>query len=205
MHIIGLTGGIASGKSTVSTFLQNAGITVIDADKIAREVVLPNTPAYHDIVQTFGADILLPDQHIDRKKLGTLVFSQPEQLQTLNQITHPRIAQTTAALFAQAEAQGICCLVYEVPLLFENNLQDGMHATILVSLPPDQQLQRLLQRDPITPEQAKARIHAQMPLEEKQKLADHIIDNSQSIEHTIQQTIVIWNLICPQTPLSIPT
>ena len=154
-------------------------------------------PAYQEIVQTFGPDILLNDKQIDRKKLGSIVFSSQEKLQQLNQITHPRVAQLAAERFVALEEQGHSFVVYEVPLLFENQLQDQFDTTILVSVPLAVQVKRLTQRDPITEEEALARINSQLPLEEKAKLADYIIDNAGTQDQTIDQIERIWSSVFP--------
>lgn len=195
MKIIGLTGGIASGKSTVATLLREMEIPVIDADDIAHQIVAPGEPAYQEIVQTFGPHILSADGTIDRKRLGSLVFAQEEQRKKLNAITHPRVAQRFAELSQQLAEEGHSLLVYEVPLLFETGLHHSLDAVILVAASEEQQLQRLQERNQLSPEAARARLQAQMPLAQKRALADYVIDNSNSLEELRQQVHQIWNSV----------
>ena len=195
MRIIGLTGGISSGKSTIADYLRKVGLPVIDADQIARMIVEIGKPAYLDIVHTFGSSILQKDQTIDRKKLAHYVFSNPKQRQILNEITHPRIAEEATKTIHYHAQNGHENLIYEVPLLFENQLQHNMTAVILVSISTELQMQRLLLRDLINEKEALERINSQMPLSEKKKLTPYIIDNSGSIEQSISQLKSIWKAI----------
>ncbi len=201
MLIIGLTGGIASGKSTIADYLRRSGIPVVDADQLARDIVKVGKKAYLDIIQTFGDSILNEDRTLNRSKLAQIVFQDPDKLAQLNAITHPEIAHEAQRIFNNYEKQGYEQVIYDVPLLFENNLQSMMDAVILVAIPPELQLERLLQRDSISKEEALRRIRSQMPLDEKKKLTPYIIDNSGTIEDSIQQLRTIWSHLT-HSPLS---
>ncbi|HHV71759.1 MAG TPA: dephospho-CoA kinase [Clostridia bacterium] len=196
MLVAGITGGIASGKSTVTNIFRELGATIIDADLIAREVVEPGQPAWKKIVEHFGQDILLPDQTINRKKLGELVFNNPEQLALINKLTHPVIINTIKSRIAELKdpnAKGL--LLVDVPLLIELNMMEMVDEVWLVYVDRETQLQRLQMRDGLSPEQAEARINAQMSLKDKCAFADRIIDNSKGIEHTRKQVLKIWEEI----------
>lgn len=204
MKLIGLTGGIASGKSTVAQVLREADLVVLSADQIARDAVQPGQPAYLDIIQTFGPSILQPNQQIDRNRLGQLIFANPELRAQLNAITHPRIAQMAASWIEQYSQQGLPLLVYEVPLLFETHMETMFEQIILVVTPPDIQCQRLQQRDHLSPTDALARIQSQMPLEYKIQRAHILIHNHGSLEELKQAVRVIIPMITssPSSPSS---
>jgi dephospho-CoA kinase len=182
VQLIGLTGGIASGKSTVASLFNEFGFAVISADHIAREITAPHSPTLTKIIEHFGHDIIHPDGSLNRKKLAYIVFSQPSKRQILNAIMHPQIASRSAELIAQHRLQLTAQLIYELPLLFENQLQDMFDLVILVAIPRELQLQRLILRDQISQREASDRIDSQMPLEQKRHLADYIIENTQSLE-----------------------
>ena len=193
MIVAGLTGGIATGKSTVAAIFEEAGAFLIDADRIAREVVRPGTPAYSDIVAHFGRGILLADGEIDRKLLAALIFSDPVQRRSLEAIVHPHVKKETArrlALIRQDAPDAV--VVVDVPLLFETGMNRDYHPVIVVYIPEPLQLVRLVARDGITETEALARIRSQMPIETKKSLATHVIDNSDSIEATRAQTLEIY-------------
>jgi len=192
MLLVGLTGGIASGKSTVSAFLRALGAVVIDADKLAREVVAKGSEGLDLIAQTFGRTLLAPDGTLDRKKLGDLVFADADKRKQLEAITHPRIFQRFAELSQEAESKGEPAVVYDAPLLIERDLHKGMNATVVVWVPRDLQLQRLMMRDDISLAQAEQRLAAQMPLDEKKPIAQYVIDNSRSLAETEAQTAYVW-------------
>lgn len=194
-RIIGLTGGIASGKSTVGRMLRELGAEVIDADQVAREVVAPGSPALAEIVEVFGAGVLLPDGTLDRKALAARVFSDDEARRTLNRITHPRVAAETARRIAEASMRGLPLVVYEVPLLVENQLHLGMDGVIVVDVPPALQLRRAVERDGMSEEEARARIAAQATRDERLAAASHVIDNAGSIEHTRAQVEAVWRAL----------
>ena len=186
MKIIGLTGGIASGKSTVSRFLVKLGAAIIDADVLARQVVQPGEKAYTKIVQTFGNSIVLNDKHIDRKALAKIVFGNPEQLQKLNAIVHPEVIDKTKRMLQELKLSGEKVAVIDAPLLIEAGMTFLADEVWLVSVRPEIQLQRLVKRDETTIIEAQARVKAQMPLAEKLPYSNRIIDNSQTLTETYQ-------------------
>lgn len=191
MRVIGLTGGIASGKSTVSAMLRELGAEIIDADQLAREIVEPGQPALEEIARRFPG-VLTPDGRLDRPKLGAHIFAHPEERAALNAITHPRVRELFEKKTAALEARGIDRVVYDVPLLIESGLQHGMEAVILVVVPREVQLARLMARDGFTREQAEARLNAQMPLEQKVPHATYVVDNSGSLDQTREQVERAW-------------
>ena len=185
--IIGLTGGIASGKSTVSNWLISQGYPVIDADIAARRVVEPGMPALREITEAFGRDILLEDGTLDRKKLGAIIFSDEEKRQTLNAIVHPAVREWMRQETERAFSEGASVVIMDIPLLFESKLTHMVEETVLVYVSMETQLKRLMDRDGYSEADALARIHAQMPIDDKRKLADYIIDNNGPVSETIEQ------------------
>ena len=193
MQVIGLTGGIATGKSTVCAILENAGAVIIDADRIARKLVKKNLPAYRQIVDTFGKSILLPDGEINRTALGDLIFNDPRKKQLLNKIVHPQVGKETDRQLKRIEKSNPHALVIlDIPLLLESGLHKNLSEVIVVYTPEHIQINRLMQRDHISQENALARIRSQMPIEEKKKLATIVIDNSGTLEDTRKQTLEIF-------------
>lgn len=191
MKLVGLTGGIASGKSTVSKILAELGATVLDADRIAREVVEPGTPALAAIAERFRG-VIGPDGTLDRARLGARVFSDASERRALNAIIHPRIAEAfLAKTHALAEA-GVDLVIYDAALLVENRIHERMDEVIVVHVPRAVQLDRLMSRDGLSPEQAEARLAAQMPLDDKVPLATYVVDNSGSIDATRAQVVALW-------------
>ncbi|KAE8284104.1 Dephospho-CoA kinase domain-containing protein [Larimichthys crocea] len=190
MFLVGLTGGISSGKSTVSSMLRELGCPIIDADVVARKVVEPHTPAYSRIVYHFGPEILLENGEIDRQKLGQLIFTSEEKRKLLNSITHPEIHKAMLKEILFYFLRGYRYVVLDVPLLFETRrLTQFLNHTVVVYCDPATQLSRLMQRDGLTQEQAEQRVAAQMPLNEKRGLANHVIENSGSREDTHRQVL----------------
>ncbi|MFC7393684.1 dephospho-CoA kinase [Scopulibacillus cellulosilyticus] len=189
---IGLTGGIASGKSTVSAMIKNFGIPIIDADIISREVVEPGEEAYKQIVASFGSDILLENGQINRKKLGSIVFQDADQRIILNNIVHPQVRKSMLQKINFYEKKGEKAIVLDIPLLFEGKLTGWVDKKLLVYVDPKTQLERLINRDHSTEKQALDRIRSQMPLDEKKALADAIIDNNGSVDNTLQQLKAIF-------------
>ncbi|WP_226528552.1 dephospho-CoA kinase [Metabacillus niabensis] len=185
--VIGLTGGIASGKSTVSNKIKKLGITVVDADEISRDVVEIGKPAYNQIVNVFGVDILQHDQTLDRGKLGALIFSDPKRREQLNKIVHPEVRKEMLRQVEKERKQGSRAVVLDIPLLFESKLTYMVDKTLLVYVDEQTQLERLMQRNGYTEAEAKLRIQSQLPLKDKRKLADEIIDNNGSLENTQTQ------------------
>lgn len=195
MHIIGLTGGIASGKSTVSAMLAQLGAYIVDADQIAHEIVEPGQPAWQEIVTHFSKNILLPDGRIDRKSLGELIFNNISERTWLEKITHYRVRERTEQMLVEAQQQGCTVAVLDVPLLLEVGWQDMADEIWVVYVDEATQLSRLISRSNLLPEQAAARIKAQMSLTEKINYADVIIDNNKDVENTRLQVIAAWEKI----------
>jgi dephospho-CoA kinase len=177
-RVVGLTGGIAAGKSTVARCFEDLGVPVVDADKLARDAVARGSSGLSEIVAAFGEDVLLADGTLDRKALGARVFADAALRARLNAITHPRIAQLGAAQVAEHARRGAPYVLYEAALIVENGLHGSFHALVVVSVDPVVQLARLMGRDGLSEAEAKARIAAQMPLEKKIEVADFVIDNS---------------------------
>ncbi|MBE3554304.1 MAG: dephospho-CoA kinase [Thermicanus sp.] len=180
--IIGLTGGIATGKSTVSALLASRGAHLIDSDQIVRLVVERGKPAYEEIVKYFGGKILLPDGQVDRKELGRIIFSNPEKRAVLEKITHPHIFREIKERIEVAKAEGKELIFLDAPLLFETGLDRQVDLTLLIDTDERIQMERLIKRDQLSREEAERRIEAQMPMEEKRKKADYILSNRGSME-----------------------
>jgi dephospho-CoA kinase len=196
--IIGLTGGIASGKSTISNMLKDMGITVIDADVEARLAVEKGEPAYQKIIAAFGEEILQLNGDIDRPKLGAVIFFDEEKRQILNGIVHPEVRNRMKQQIEKAIGNHEEVIVLDIPLLFESKLTFMADKTLLVYVDPETQLNRLMERNSLTKEDAAARIQSQMPLAEKVKLAHAVIDNNGTIEESRKQLIEIlagWGIM----------
>lgn len=194
MLMVGLTGGIVSGKSTVSEMFRQLGAQVIDADQIAHTIVSPGEKAWHSIVEYFGKEILLKNQQINRKKLAKIVFADKKKLEMLNSITHPEIMAVINQRICQLKSnynQDLICII-DAPLLFEANLADRMDKIIVVFINQEEQTKRLLLRDNFTKEEALRRIQSQIPLTSKLSWADYVIDNSFSREQTKKQVEQVW-------------
>ncbi|MBI4374161.1 MAG: dephospho-CoA kinase, partial [Deltaproteobacteria bacterium] len=195
MKLIGLTGGIASGKSLIVSFLKKKKVPVIEADLIAREVVHPGKPAYLATIQAFGAGILNPDKTIDRTALGSLVFSDPEKRRLLESITHPEILKTIREEISKFKKRKVKHLVIDAPLLFEAGLDLEMDRILLVRIDPKIQIKRLMKRDKITEPEAWTRILAQIPSAQKEARSDYVIDNSGTPADTGKQFLKIWSAL----------
>ena len=192
VYSVGLTGGIGSGKSAVSRLLQSYGAVVVDADLIAREVVEVGTPGLAAVVAAFGREVLQPDGSLDRPALGRLVFADSTALATLNAITHPRIAERTTALFREAAEAGAEVLVHDVALLVEHGLTRHYDAVVVVAASPATQLDRLVRLRGMAEDDARARIAAQAPLEDKLAVATHVIRNDGPLEELAPQVERLW-------------
>lgn len=191
---LGLTGGIACGKSTVAAMLVRRGAILIDADQIARIVVEPGSPVLDRIVERFGQAVLNPDGSLHRKKLGEIVFNDASAREDLERLIHPAIRAMMTERMAHFEREHPRKLVVvDVPLLFESKLEGMFSEIMLVYIPKELQLTRLMHRDGLTAEQAESRLNAQMPIEDKKALADIIIDNRGSLEETERQIDRFWN------------
>lgn len=187
--VLGLTGGIASGKSTVSRWLHQFNFPIIDADKIARQVVAPETPGLQQIVALFSPTILTPTGTLNRKKLGQLVFADQQLLAQLTAITGPLICQTILQQLVDYRQTAAKLIVLDIPLLFETHYQQMADLTMLVDVSEAVQLHRLMARDQLTEKAAQQRIASQWPLSAKRQLADVIIDNNQTLADTKQQVL----------------
>jgi dephospho-CoA kinase len=198
MKVLGLTGGIGSGKSMVARMFAELGADVIDADQLAREVVEPGQPALAEIATAFGQDILLPDGRLNRPKLAGIIFADGAARARLNTITHPRIRERMDAEIA-ARQSGSGVLIVDIPLLYENDRSGAVETVIVVWVDPETQLRRLHERDGLTLEEARQRIAAQMPLDEKRARADLVIDNSGSREDTGRQVEAIYRRFVAKT------
>jgi len=193
---VGLTGGIATGKSTVAAILRELGCRLLEADKIAHNMIEPGAAAYDEVVSEFGRGILGPDGHVDRQKLGAIVFADPKRLARLNAVVHPLVlAAQDRELAAIERAEPHAIAVVEAALLIEAGYTDRLDRLIVTWCTPEQQLARLTQMGAgrgLTIEQARQRIAAQMPLEEKRRMADEVIDCSGTLEHTKEQTVALY-------------
>ncbi len=196
MPVIGLTGNIGSGKSTVARRLKKLGAKIVDADRVAREVVRAGTPALKEIVDNFGPEVLNTDGTLDRKKLGEIVFTDPRARASLNQITHPRIKE---AIFQEIKKHRSKesphrkeVLVIDVPLLFETGFNHDVDEVWVVKINEDKQVKRLAERDALMPDEIRKRLEAQMPQEEKLKYARRVIDNSGELRETEKQVDRHW-------------
>jgi dephospho-CoA kinase len=198
-HTLGLSGGIGSGKSTVSALLAELGAAVIDADEIVHELQAPGTPLLAEIAAAFGEGVLTDDGALDRKALGAIVFADAEALSRLGQLVHPRVSEEMLRRAEAARRAGTALVVLDIPLLFEGR-QAGTgtaarmktDSTLLVWVPVELQIERTMLRDGCTREEAQARIDAQMPIDEKKALADRMVDNSGTPEETRAQVERIY-------------
>lgn len=196
VRIIGLTGGIASGKTTISNILKELGAIIIDADKIARKVVEKSSPALKDIEENFGRDVLFKNGKLDRKKLGNIVFNDTGSLKKLNEIIHPYIVEKIIdEINHYKETYNNRVIILDAALLIELNLMDLVEEVWLIVVPEEMQLGRLVERDNISANQAQKRIDAQIPLEDKKKYADLIIDNSKDLTYLQAQIEENWKRI----------
>ncbi len=192
MSYFGLTGGVASGKSTAARMFEELGAHVIDADRIGHECHSPSSPAYSEIVQRFGREILDATGEINRKRLGALVFSDPEKLHALNAIVHPRIIARVEELAKQFSSRNPAAVILvDAALIFEAGIGGRFEKVIVTWCRPEQQIERLMHKG-LTREQAQSRIAAQIPVEEKRRRADFVIDSSGSLENTRAQVEAIY-------------
>ena len=195
MKLVGLTGGIASGKSTVAEILKRQGAAIINADVLAREVVEPGHQAWTEIVNTFGAAVLQPDRTLDRQKLRAIIFDDAAARKKIESIIHPQVRALAEQRIREHAAAGYAVIVYEVPLLFEGNLQEWLRPVILVACDVDTQRNRLQSRDNLSAAQAQKHIDAQMSLEAKRRLADYVIENNGSLEDLERQVQAVLEKI----------
>ncbi|MBI1946742.1 MAG: dephospho-CoA kinase [Deltaproteobacteria bacterium] len=195
MKLIGLTGGIASGKSVVARMLAAAGVPVVDADLLAREAVAQGSEGLRAVVARFGAGVVAPDGALDRGALAAVVFADPVARRELNAIVHPEVARLAAERLDALRCGGAPVAVYEVPLLFENDLEQAMDATLLVAAPEATQLARMATRDRLDDDAARARLAAQLPLAEKRRRATAVIENDGSLPELAARLRVAWRSV----------
>ncbi len=191
MKVIGLTGGIASGKSTASAYLRELGAAIVDADAISRASTRRGGAAFEAVCAAFG-DILGADGEIDRRKLGGIVFADEDARRKLNSIVHPAVMAESRAQIENARASGVKVCILDVPLLFETGMEKLCDETWLIYVPREEQIRRMAERDGLDVAAAAARIDSQMPLEEKLKRADVAIDSSGTIEQTREKLHRLW-------------
>ena len=197
-HVFGLTGGIGSGKSTIARRFRERGVPVLDADQVARDVVEPGTDGLREVVEAFGPEVLDRDGSLNRAAVAERVFADDGARARLNAIIHPRVRDVTARRIAELAARGEPLVCYEVPLLIESGLADALRPLVVVAAPESLQVERTMRRDGATEDQARARIRAQMPVAEKVKLADFVIDNVGSVEDATRRADVVLDSICGQ-------
>lgn len=196
MKVIGLTGNIACGKSVVAKMLEGLGAKIIDADYIARLVVEPGEPAWREIVEKFGEEILHPDGTINRNRLGEVVFNDQEKREELNRITHPRIVETIKDLIDRYAGEKAEVVGIEAALIVEKGgMKPLIGDLIVVTADREMQTARLIERNGFSPEEAAVRIESQMPLSEKIKHATYVVDNSGTLERTREQVEEVWKKI----------
>lgn len=195
MRVFGLTGGIGTGKSTVARMFRREGLAVVDADRIAREITAPGSPACDAIVRRFGREILLAGGRIDRGKLGDIVFSDAGKRAELEAITHPGIARGIAAELRRLESKGRGIVIVEAALIHETGRRARFEAVIAVRCDRDRQVRRLVERDGISEEQVLRRIAAQMDADEKARASEHVIDNSGDLSSTRAQVRALVALL----------
>jgi dephospho-CoA kinase len=195
MRLIGVTGGIATGKSTVGALLAAHGAAVIDADLLAREVVLPGEPALAEVAERFGDDMLQPDGTLDRARLGALVFANPDARRDLERITHPRITALMQERIAEALAGPAPLVAVDIPLLFENARESLFEGVLLVYAPRDVQIRRMRERNGLDADAAAQRLAAQIPIDEKRDRATWVIHNSSGLEATSRAVDAWWEAV----------
>jgi dephospho-CoA kinase len=191
MKLIGLTGGVGSGKTTVAGILRDLGAEVVDADEAAHAAYSPGTPGFDAVAREFGPEFVR-DGRIDRERLGRLVFEDADARRRLNAIVHPMVRDWMAERTAEAVGRGAEVVVHDVPLLYENGLDGLFSSIVLVYAPEEVQVERLVKGRGFTEERARAVIAAQMPIEEKRRRAHHVIDNSGTPEQTRRQVEEMW-------------
>lgn len=202
---VGLTGGIATGKSTVSRMLRQRGAAIVDADRVAREVVEPGTEGAAGIRKRFGDPLFRPDGSLDRQRLGQIIFADSQARRDLNRLLHPLIIrrmESETARLQRADPHSI--IIWDTPLLIEENLTKYVECVVVVYIPAALQEKRLMERDGITAAEARSRIQAQMPIEEKKSFADVLIDNSGTLAETERQVDALWQTLISKNGFARP-
>jgi dephospho-CoA kinase len=206
-RVVGLTGGIGTGKSTVARMLAELGAVVIDSDAIVHELQAPGTPLLAEIAAAFGSELLRADGSLDRAALGARVFADPEARARLNALVHPAVGRESLRRLEAARASGAALVVVDIPLLFETRVHGtasranlGSELVIVVYAPRELQIERQLARNGYDRAEAERRVGAQLPIEEKRRLADHVIDNSGSLEATRTQVRALYDRLVPPAP-----
>lgn len=202
--VIGLTGGIGTGKSTAAAMLRELGAVIIDSDAIVRELQAPGAPMLTEIAEAFGSDVIAPDGTLDRAKLGDVVFRDPDARRRLNSIVHPGVGRESASRLAAARAAGAPLVVLDIPLLFEtrrggtpSRANSGVDAVVVVYAPREKQVSRQLERNDYDRAEAERRVDSQISIEDKRKLADHVIDNSGALQETARQVRELYSALVP--------
>ncbi len=211
-RVIGLTGGIGTGKSTVAQMLVELGASLVDADAIVHELQAPGSPALDEIAAAFGPELIGADGALDREALGAIVFRDPQARGKLQQIIHPKVGVEMARRLEAARAADVPLVVLDIPLLFEGRLSGRgrasalpFEATVLVYTPRELQIERTVARDGCARAEAERRVAAQVPIDEKRALADHVIDNSGTREETARQVRALYQrLVSPAAPAPDP-
>lgn len=194
--VYGLTGGIATGKSTVAKMFQELGASIIDADQISRQVVEPDQLGAKRIKEYFGAELFTADGWLKRDKLAKIIFQNPQAREQLNRLLHPLIMKemqrhTEETLKQKSDA----VIIWDIPLLYEENLTDFVQKVIVIYVPEEVQRKRLQLRNNLNQEEVESRIQSQLPIEEKKRLADYVIDNSGTVQQTKRQVVALWNYL----------
>ena len=200
MLLIGLTGNIASGKSTVAQLFSERGATIVDADILARRAVEVGTSAYEQIVRRWGTSVLAPDGRLDRAALRERVFGFPEELEALNEMVHPEVGRMRDRLVAEARQRGDRIVVCDIPLLFEKNLAGDFDRIVLVDAPRDVRLDRLVKDRGLRETEAMEMIAAQMPAELKRARADFIVDNTGTLTELEEKVASVWSALEAEAP-----
>jgi dephospho-CoA kinase len=200
MKLIGLTGGIGTGKSTVSAMLRARGVTVVDADEATRAVQAPGSEGLDRIVESFGPELLTPSGELDRARLAGIVFKDPEARRRLNAIVHPLVRAWMAERVREAADRGEPVVVLDIPLLYESRGEEGLDAVIVVYAPPELQVRRLVEFRGMTEAEARERIAAQMPIDEKRRRARHVIRNTGSLDQLRAEVERVWREVTADLP-----
>ena len=193
MFVIGLTGGIGTGKTLVSNILEELGAAIVNADLLGHEVYKPDTEGWQEVVESFGDDVLTPDREVDRRKLGAIVFSDPEAMSRLNAITHPKIYRMVEERVKELDNQGTKVAVVEAALLIEAGWTPVANEIWVTTSSEDEVIERLKSRNNLDEDAIRARIRSQMPQDERVTYADVIIDNNESLEELGKQIQQLWN------------